>query len=417
MHIIARTRLGMLVALTLFACDDAPTSPTNGSGGSSSAGGSSATGGRRAADAGDDECGSIPVENGFVDVSATDPGIRYVGRLDFSKADAPRMAFPAVTIETRFEGDAIDIRLQEKATGSVSTTPYYDVSIDAQPPAKLMTCSGQEVYPLARNLTAGMHTLRISKRTEASVGTATFLGLRVRPNTTLSRPDTPHRLLEFVGDSITCGYGNEISTTTPDDYKFTSANENALLAYGAVTARTLEADYVAVAISGRGMVRNYSGGSGLKGPQYYELSGAESTWPNWEHTRYSPDVIVVNLGTNDFSPGLSTDQLAAMRDDYRQTYAEFLARLRDVHPLATLIAAVGPMITEDYPEGYAAWTSIQSDVSSVVDARAVGGDANVFFLKFEPQASPYGEDWHPTIATHQQLADVTTAFIRDKKGW
>jgi lysophospholipase L1-like esterase len=266
-------------------------------------------------------------------------------------------------------------------------------------------------------LAQGSHTVRISKRTEASVGTSTFLGFRVRPNTAVTRPEAPQRLLEFVGDSITCGYGNEISTDTPDDYKFTSVNENALLAYGAVAARALGADYVAVAISGRGMVRNYGGGSGLTGPEYYELSGAESSWPAWDHTRYSPDVIVVNLGTNDLSPGLSTDQLAAMREDYRLTYAEFLERLRQLHPLATLIAAVGPMLGDSYPEGYAAWTSNQSDVKGTVDARASGGDSNIFYLAFEPQVSPYGEDWHPTIATHQRLADVLSAFIEDKKAW
>lgn len=419
MHLVIGTQLTLLVALLMVACDDAPAS-AGASGGNGSIGNTATGGSKATTDAGGDQetpCGSTAVEGGFIEVKASDPGIRYVGRFDFSKTDAPRMAFPAVTIETRFEGDAIDMRLQEKAGGGTTTTPYYEVTIDSEPPVKLKTCSGREVYPLARGLSDGTHTVRVSKRTEASVGTATFLGFRVRPDTVLTRPEAPQRRLEFVGDSITCGYGDEISTDTPDDFKFTSVNENALSSYGAVTARGFAADYVAVAISGRGMVRNYSGGSGLKGPEYYELSGAESSWPVWDHARYSPDVIVVNLGTNDFSPGLDPDQLAAMRADYRQTYAEFLAQLRRLHPQATLIAAVGPMITDSYPDGYAAWTSIQADVKGTVDARVAGGDSNVFYFAFDPQSGPYGEDWHPTVATHQQMATLLSAFIKEKKAW
>jgi lysophospholipase L1-like esterase len=408
--------------LTLSGCgSESAASNGTGGGGTTSLGGDSSgglgsvSGGSGAG--GQLACDSTPGEDGFVEAKASDPGIRYVGRFDFSKLDAPRMSFPAVTIETQFEGDAIDLRLLETGAGGITTTAYYDVSIDSQAPTKLMTTIGQKVYPLARNLSSGSHTLRISKRTEASVGTATFCGFRVRPNTKLTRPEAPKRLLEFVGDSITCGYGDELSTTDPDSYKFTSSNENALLAYGAVTAHTLNADYVAVAISGRGMVRNYTGSSGLTGPEYYELSGAESSWSAWDHTRYSPDVIVINLGTNDFSPGLNMDQLAAMREQFRQTYARFLGHLRELHPLSTLIAAVGPMMGDSYPDGYAALTSILADVKGTVAARVTAGDTNVFSFEFDQQSSPYGEDWHPTIATHQEMADVLVPFIKQKKGW
>lgn len=388
------------------------TGGSSATGGSAQTGGAAGTGGSPAA-----ECGSAPVEEGFVSVKASDPAIRYVGRLDFTDPDAPIMAFPAVTIETRFEGDAIDLELTEMALGDTTTTASYEVSIDAEPPFKLATCAEQSVYPLARNLPAGSHTVRISKRTEAQVGSAAFLGFRVREGTTLTAPEAPGRVLEFVGDSITCGYGNEVSTTDPDSFPFTSANENALLAYGAITARALGADYVAVAASGRGMVRNYAGGGGLKAPEFYGLTSPNQSGATWDTTRYTPDVIVVNLGTNDFSTGLDADELTAMRADYRQTYQDFLTDLRETHPEATLIAAVGPMISDAYPPGYEAWTSIRSDVQEVVTARTEAGDSNVFYFEFAPQSSPYGEDWHPTVATHQEMADGLVPFIQEKQGW
>jgi lysophospholipase L1-like esterase len=379
---------------------------TAGSGGTTGASGTTAL-----------TCGSGVVESGFVDVAATDPGIRYVGRMDFTIPSAPKMAFPAVTIETTFEGDAIDMRLTETAAGGTTTTAYYDVSIDSGPPTKLMTCPQQEVYPLARNLAAGTHRVRLSKRTEASVGSSSFLGFRVREGTALTLPEAPTRRLEVVGDSITCGYGNEISTTDPASFTFTSVNENALLAYGAVTAAALNADYVAVSVSGRGMVRNYSGGAGLTAPEFYELTAPNAAWATWDHTRYSPDVIVVNLGTNDFSPGLTAEELVTMRENYRQTYVAFLTHLRTLHPAATLIGAVGPMMSDGYPAGYQAWTSIRADVGAAIDTLTTGGDTNVFYLAFAPQSSPYGEDWHPTVATHQTMANQLATFIEQTKGW
>ena len=219
-----------------------------GIGGASGIGGTPGVGG-----ASEPDCGSDVVEDGFVEVPASDPGIRYLGRLDFSDPNAPVMAFPAVTIETQFEGDAIDMRLAETAPGGAMRSEYYDVSIDQGAPTKLLTCPEREVYPLARDLAQGTHRVRISKRTEAQVGSASFLGFRVRENTTLQAPDAPLRRLEFVGDSITCGYGDEVSTTDPDSFPFTSTNENALLAYGPVTAAALDADVAVVAASGRGV--------------------------------------------------------------------------------------------------------------------------------------------------------------------
>src|SRR5512142_221787 len=138
----------------------------NPSGGVAAIGGDSASGGQVTTDADTPACGSTPGEAGFVEIGASDPGIRYVGRFDMTEVDAPRMAFPAATIETQFEGDAIDLRLLETAAGDITTTAYYDVTIDSGAPTKLMTSVGQEVYPLARNLSSGTHKLRISKRTE-----------------------------------------------------------------------------------------------------------------------------------------------------------------------------------------------------------------------------------------------------------
>jgi len=416
MRLVERFEPVCLALFLTLACGNGkgkgPSSPgesTSGSGGAGTGGGAGAAA---------EECGSRDVEEGFVEVPATDPGIRYVGRFKYDDPEAPWLRFPATMVETSFEGGAIDLVMNEAAAANSATNAqFYDVQIDDQEPLKLATCPQQSVYPLARGLSDGTHRVRVAKRTEASVGTSAFMGFRVREGTELTLPEAPERRMEFVGDSITCGYGNEISVQSPDNYHFSSTNENAMLAYGAVTAAQLDAEYVAVAASGRGMVRNYGGGGGLLAPEFYELTGPDSSGETWDHERYSPEVIVVNLGTNDFSVGLEGDEVLTMRADYRAAYTEFFAHLRELHPDAALIGAVGPMISDSYPAGYEAWTSIRSDVRGVVDAFVADGDDKVFYFEFATQTAPYGEDWHPTIATHQSMADALTEFIEEELGW
>ncbi len=423
---IPTTILVVTLSLTsvLVACstDSNSESSDNGQGGAagvaSGEGGQGEAGAAGAAGAAATEiCGSYQPEDDFVEIPATDPSIRYIGRFDWSEPEAPMMWFPALSIETIFTGDAIDLRLDERASGGEITTDFYEVRIDDREPVKLQTCAEQTIYPLGRDLGAFPHHLRISKRTEVQVGNAAFLGLRIRPEASLELPQARERRIEVVGDSITCGYGNEISTTTPDDFPFTSTNENALGAYGAVAAELLRADYVAVAGSGRGIVRNYSGFVGLFIPEFYELTSILATATTWDHALYSPQVIVVNAGTNDFSPGLTVEELAVMREEFRSTYRSFLDRLRELHPEAALVAAIGPMMSDGYPEGYQALTSIRADVSTVVDSLVADGDDRIWFLEFPAQTAPYGEDWHPTLATHRTMGEALAEFLRTKLGW
>ncbi len=54
----------------------------------------------------------------------------------------------------------------------------------------------------------------------------------------------------MIGDSISCGYGNEGKS---QNEHFSPDTENARDAYGAIAARRLGADYACVAWSGRKM--------------------------------------------------------------------------------------------------------------------------------------------------------------------
>lgn len=354
--------------------------------------------------------------DGSVAVSARHPLLSYGGRVDCNASGGPIWAFVGGSVRVRFRGSALGIRLKDFG-GGTQTTNYYDVSVDGGAPRLLEVSSVQEAYELAVGLPDGEHEVELFKRVEAApggrpgAGKGQILGFSLQ-GTELLPVQLPERRLEFIGDSITCGYGNEVATTHPELAPYTTRNSNGHAAYGALTARQLNAQYLAVAYSGRGISRNFADAPGELLPQMYLSTVPEDpTASEWSPSQYVPDAVIVNLGTNDFStPGVN-------RRAFVQGYTRFLATLRGYYPRAALVAALGPMLSDSHPLGASAWTNAQADVAAAVAARQAVGDGNVHVVKFEPQSGPWGEDWHPTVATHRRMAGQLSDALGKILGW
>jgi len=350
-------------------------------------------------------------------IRADDGRIQYTGRIDFSDPAAPAFAFSATEIRARFTGRSLDVVLSDRGDRN-----YFQVTVDGGAPIVIRSARGEKVHPIARKLKRGIHDVRIVKRTEGNCGVAAFLGFRLDKGADLADPaPLQDRRVEFIGDSITCGYGNMGSTTEPDKFHFTPENENAALSWGFLTAEALGARYVSVSYSGRGMFRNLDGKETGTLPAIYG-----SVYPDapadasWDHALYRPDLIVINLGTNDYGSQLARADLSdeAFDQAYVAAYLGFIERLRALHgPDAFIVCAVGPMMSDWYPQGKRAWTRVRTAVQYVVDKRAEGGDERIAYLELAPQNSPYGEDWHPTAATHARMAEDALEAVREATGW
>jgi lysophospholipase L1-like esterase len=352
----------------------------------------------------------------MIDITADHPDILYVGRVDRSNPTAPALSFPGISIRARFNGDAVDAVIRDFGNAEISN--YYNIIVDGGEPTLLRLSPGEAVYELARDMGSGEHTVEIFKRGESgpngspNAGKAEFLGFRIREGHDLLKVAPKPRRMEFIGDSITCGYGNEIAVPDPANLTYTPENSNAYNAFGAIAARALGAEYLAVAYSGRGLVRNFEDAPGKTVPEMYLDTLPESPdAARWDVSAYTPHAIVINLGTNDFSQGLDLDALARMRERFRHTYVRFLKTLRGYYPDAAIILSVGPMLSDDSPEGYDAWTSIRADVGEVIAARRDGGDDRIHLIVFSPQTAPFGEDRHPSGETHQKMAAQLVSFV------
>lgn len=225
-------------------------------------------------------------------------------------------------------------------------------------------------------------------------------------------PDRPLKM-EFIGDSITCGYGVEGKSEMET---FTTATENAAKGYAFLTAETLDADAVLTCYSGHGIVSGYTGdpavinGADLV-PLYYEKEGrSEFRLPTGKYpqetdrdfSRFQPDYIVLNLGTND----LSWCQADEEREKaYAELYREFLKTVRKDNPDARILCTLGTM-----------GTGLNGMMQAASEAYCKEtGDKKIRVLLLEEQNAArdgYGSDYHPNEITQRLLAQTVTDALK-----
>lgn len=340
-------------------------------------------------------------------IPASDPHFQYVGRIDDSKPATIRFSYPGSLIRARFEGNTCQIKLRNELQHP-DVVNYYQITVDNQPSYVLKIGQGDTLTSIDLDPSTE-HTLSIFKRTESFVGTAVFEGIMLANGKKLLPLPDPKRKMEFIGNSITCGYGNEGETP---QCPFSPELENGYKSYSAITARNLDAAYVAVAYSGKGIIQNYDLTDPETLPIIYDRIIPKELGNLWKHSRYQPDAVVINLGTNDFAHNAPDSAL------FEKTYWGFLQKIRKQYPKAHLFCIVGCMMRNGHPNGLPSLQMMQQHLTNIVQQAKKQGDSLVYTFSAEPaQNGDYGCDWHPNVARHEKMAKELTEFIRSKTGW
>ncbi len=348
---------------------------------------------------------------------ADNANILYTGRIDFTDPKKPKFSAPGVYVQARFRGTAVAVMLEDAFMRS-SSRNYFDVLVDNKL-GKLSPEKALTRYEIASNLPDGEHTITFVKRTEASVGSASFLGFEFLGEM-LPPPARPERRMEFIGDSITCGAGDEAEVNSPQCQEdgWGQPYHNARVAYGAVLARRFNAAYHLSSVSGIGMVRNYSFQYDARPmPEVYDSVFFEQTAsPAWDHTRFIPDAVVVALGTNDFSPGDSQRETMNV-DVFVEAYVKFVNKLRAYYPDAHIFCISSPMLGDGWPTpGDKSATNQWTAINKVVDAFNGQGDARVHKF-YSSKIVGLGCGTHPSAAQHALMADQLGASMAPVMNW
>lgn len=333
----------------------------------------------------------------------TDQNIQYIGRICFDNPERPRFTFPGTQINCRFTGTSMKLWAKPKSG-------YFMAQIDEAEPFKVTLMGERDsVVTIATGLPAGEHTLRLMYIIEGYELKPDFRGFILDQGARLLPPPAlSERTIEFIGNSITCGYGNEsIEMTDPFEYE----TENHYLTYAQQTCRALGARAHVVARSGIGVYRSYDGPK-TGTPENvmtteYEYTNLYDRSEKWDFSRYQPQLVCINLGTNDLST--NNYDVALLKAAYKR----FLSQVRSHNPKAKIVYLCGSML------GGKELDIARQTLNEVVDEAHKAGDQEVYRFDFTPQTGDlkFGASWHPSIWQHQKMAAELTAFLRQLMQW
>lgn len=341
-------------------------------------------------------------------IAATDSLIFTQGRVAEVEKESLDFAYPGVSFEIKIKAKSVSAVLKD-IEGSGQN--HFNVIIDGKVVKTIAIDQEKSSYLLADDLDeTTFHTVQLFKRTEAFVGVSRFYGFEFTSFKAVDKVEQPAKKLLVVGDSFSCGYGNEVAIAAEDNPEigFHAKNENNYMAYGAIASRKLNYQYQCVAYSGKGMYRNFDLTEANTLPDIFPLIFPDrQTSQQWGMTKYVPDVIVVKLGTNDFFGETRTPVHAVDSSAYVTTYLDFLTQLKETFPKAQFICVVGGMMSDSWPAGRNNLTKIRSYVNTVIqEANSKLQTDQFHFLEFPHHQEVYGEDWHPTVSWHSTYADV-----------
>jgi lysophospholipase L1-like esterase len=348
-------------------------------------GGGGATGGKAGT-------GGIAGSGGAGDGGSSSPAVRIVGRTGpGGSASSTEYSWPGVNIQARFSGTQVSMAVNN-ATGNNRIT----VVVDGGTPKIMALASGTSTVSLASGLSNGTHDILIWRNTEASPGgVTTFNGLTAFASggALLAPASAPDRLIEVVGDSLSVGAGVEGDSTCTGGIDAYTDN---YLAYGSIAARAVSADVVTIAYSGIGVYRNSDGTSSLTMPQRYPYALPDTVL--WNFALYQPDVVVINLGTNDFEtgdPGVP----------YETAYVTFVQTIRQKYPNTYFILIDmygGNRLTR---------------INDVVATLKTSGESKVEVLSLDSVQNTLGCNQHPNVAGQQAMGTTLAAQLHVLFGW
>jgi lysophospholipase L1-like esterase len=338
------------------------------------------------------EAGPDGAPDAVPDAPQTEPHVHFVGRHEALPSGGARFGWSGTGFVVRFQGTAARVRMDDPSG-------FFTVVVDGQVQPRLETSSGEALYDLATGLSAGDHVVEVYRRAEGFFGATRVVEVEI--DGTLLPPPEVGRRIEVLGDSITCGYGNEGA----DQYcNFSADSENHYQTYAAIAARALDAELSAIAWSGKGVIFNYADDTTEPLPSLFGRT-IPSEVGDWGFA-WQPDAVVINLGTNDFSTEGDPSE-----SEFLGAYVGLLEKIRDVYPDARILCTVAPLLSQAESE------LVMGYLQKAVDTRAGAGDGNVARIDLSVDNEGWGCDWHPSIATHEAMAALLESELKTSMGW
>lgn len=276
---------------------------------------------------------------------------------------------------------------------TATAVSYMRVYVDGvQSDNRMKVTSGSAEYVLADGLEAGYHTVRMVKATEEQ--NARWYVSDLEAEGFFAVPEKTGLKIEFIGDSITAGYG--VLGVSGDVWSVD--NSDCTKSYAYIAAQELNANYSIVAWSGI-CAKAYHWSANLNMDTLYRYV---SNTKREVYTFAEPaDVVVLNLGTNEASyiSGENNGD-TTYGEKFPTDYQAFLQKIREKNPDAYIVCLYGMMGRSSV---------VHVGIQAVIENM---NDEKILYNPFAFTENTWGAAKHPNSAGQKKWGEDLAAFIR-----
>lgn len=331
-----------------------------------------------------------------------DAYVRQLGRGEVVAGRGRSYNWPNAGFEFVFDGSRVEVYVPYSTYNDSGEDfgPFFNISVDGIKPIRVKLTSGWNT--LVENLEDREHTITVTRSSEGIRGLAYMSAIRLTGDGTDPFPtEAKSRRMEFYGDSYTVGYGN----LGVDGDSYTASNTDNGNAYSLITARAFDADANIIAYSGKGVLYNDNGVDRMLNnlsTQFFlaDIKTGYEDHSTWDFSKYTPDVVVVFLGRNDYV--CTTYHNIGTADEVEDAYKVFLQNIRQKYPDSKIICCSRP------DGGYKELVGVAVDELM---------DPNIHTLVFQEPFPTGGVGQHPNVAGHAVIAEQLIKKVSEITGW
>jgi len=348
---------------------------------------------------------TVTCSYGNILVPFSQKDITYMGRIETVENQYAKIYWPGTSITINFKGTAIKAILKNEEEDAY----FYAIVDGKENEAKKFKADTQKsVIELASGLTNTNHTVQLFKLSN-NTSTTYFYGFELADGSAiLNATPLPRRKIEFYGNSITAGHGVDVLPGQEDSGDPVYFNN--YRTYAALTARYFNAQYSCIARSGIGVLISWFP---IIMPEMYDLLNPNDPTSKWDFSKYTPDIVVINLFQNDawLTANFKHEQFKARfgttppsEATIIQSYQNFVKSIRSKYPRASIICVLGSM---DATQKGSPWpVYIEKAVKGINDSK--------IYTHFFPYKDTPG---HPKVAEQKVMADELIDFINKNIKW
>ena len=284
----------------------------------------------------------------------TGANVKWLGRTEYdAESKSVRCYYTATGFEVRFIGTKLDVTFEATNTDSEKNRPYFAADIDGSGAEGFykkyaLTQSKQTVTVIDGLDENKVHTVTVYKVSEPE-NAVTSVNKIVTDGTFIKPHKSTALKFQILGGSGISGHG---CLGNPED-DWTTANSSSLSGFGFLAAQAFGAECQFVANSGMGLQWGYRGVDNLI--DAYEAVGlvaeynadgstkaVKATGNKWDHSAWTPDVVIINIGGNDWNSHISifdenSEERKQAEDTFQNSVKNLLNRIHSLYPSAYVV--------------------------------------------------------------------------------